>query len=769
MSRLIVKNLPLKLNEKKFKEKLASYGTVTDLKLLYTESGKFRRFAFVGFLHNVEAEKALHGLNKSMLQNQCVTAEICTDLGCTNKTNEKVVIKNKTQCGSVERPNGECLDVTRKQTKTSSEDQKFLKSKTVTRAGKALAMQSLSYDHAVKMKGCPFNITEEQIVEFFFPLKPQSISIHKNKHGTKTGLVIVNFSSSGNAAEALKLNGGYIKNRYIELSVFTQHNVGKRSGEKSVLRKEDSNEHKDCNIEDIMEFGRIFVRNLSYACVENDIETLFTKYGPLSEVNLLVDNLTKKCVGYAFVTFMLPEHALNAFNELDGSVFQGRILHILPAKPREDTVNASGNAQSSFKKEKQASLVKTSSFSHNWNTLFIGTNAVAEAIAEQYDTDKTTVLESSRKHSAAVRVALGETQLVQQTKDFLLENGVCLEAFSKQDFKRSKTVIIVKNLTVGATCTELRKLFEQHAELGRVLLAPAGVTAVVECLDSTGAKNAFVKLAYRKFHRKPLFLEWAPENVFAKVVVSEEPSETKSVVESTDTSEAVGTTLFVKNLNFSTTEESLKAHFETCGKVTLCRISKKKTHKTEELLSMGYGFVQFKQKADAQNALKTLQSSLLDDHTLELKYSHRKVEDNEHAKLKLHASSKEPSSKILVRNVPFQANKKEIYSLFKSFGELRSVRLPHKASIVSTGSSSHRGFAFVDFVTEDDAKRAFKTLCASTHLYGRRLVLEWADSKKDSVDSLRRKTAEKYVSNPKKRKEHLEQAICDAENEVNNF
>ena len=40
-------------------------------------------------------------------------------------------------------------------------------------------------------------------------------------------------------------------------------------------------------------------------------------------------------------------------------------------------------------------------------------------------------------------------------------------------------------------------------------------------------------------------------------------------------------------------------------------------------------------------------------------------------------------------------------------------------------------------------QRAFEALCSSTHLYGRRLVLEWAEDE-DSVEALRKRTAEHY-------------------------
>ena len=40
-------------------------------------------------------------------------------------------------------------------------------------------------------------------------------------------------------------------------------------------------------------------------------------------------------------------------------------------------------------------------------------------------------------------------------------------------------------------------------------------------------------------------------------------------------------------------------------------------------------------------------------------------------------------------------------------------------------------------------QRAFNALCHSTHLYGRRLVLEWADSE-ETIDELRKKTAQHF-------------------------
>ena len=51
-----------------------------------------------------------------------------------------------------------------------------------------------------------------------------------------------------------------------------------------------------------------------------------------------------------------------------------------------------------------------------------------------------------------------------------------------------------------------------------------------------------------------------------------------------------------------------------------------------------------------------------------------------------------------------------------------------------------RSFAFVEYLTAEEAKAAFEALGSSTHLYGRRLALEFA-KEEESVDDMRAKTA----------------------------
>ena len=122
-------------------------------------------------------------------------------------------------------------------------------------------------------------------------------------------------------------------------------------------------------------------------------------------------------------------------------------------------------------------------------------------------------------------------------------------------------------------------------------------------------------------------------------------------------------------------------------------------------MSMGYGFVQFYKYADTEKALKVLQGKRLNDHCLELKRSNRAVQTEENESSTKRKSIGKGSTKLVVRNVPFEANAREVEEIFKTFGALKGIRLPKKVT------GSHRGFAFVDFHSKEEAKKAFEALC----------------------------------------------------------
>lgn len=257
------------------------------------------------------------------------------------------------------------------------------------------------------------------------------------------------------------------------------------------------------------------------------------------------------------------------------------------------------------------------------------------------------------------------------------------------------------------------------------------------------ARAALKGLAYRRYHHTPLYLEWAPLNVVKRTVddVSEKERSTSKSKASVDQIKSVEhtegadndesfSTLYVKNLSFSTTEDMIRDHLNKHGLVEGVRaISLPRKTQGDRQLPMGFGFIEFKSPQIGSTALSRLPSSVLDGRTLEFKPSNKRI-----SVLKpMSANAVIESSKLLVRNVAFQATQKEIRDLFSAFGSVKRVRIPKKMG------GEHRGFAFVDFGSSKEAKAAKEAL-ANTHLYGRHLVLEWASEEETSMEALRKRS-----------------------------
>jgi multiple RNA-binding domain-containing protein 1 len=126
----------------------------------------------------------------------------------------------------------------------------------------------------------------------------------------------------------------------------------------------------------------------------------------------------------------------------------------------------------------------------------------------------------------------------------------------------------------------------------------------------------------------------------------------------------------------------------------------------------------------------------VDHHAWTLKFSKRNIDSSNERSL-AQKPIKAHGTKLLVRNVPFEASKRELRDLLSTFGQIKTIRLPKKFT------GEHRGFCFVDFLTEQEAKHAFEGL-TNTHFYGRHLVIEWAEDD-DSLGSLREKTAKRFI------------------------
>jgi cold-inducible RNA-binding protein len=102
-----------------------------------------------------------------------------------------------------------------------------------------------------------------------------------------------------------------------------------------------------------MNENRLFVGNLSYQTMENDLQDYFSQAGAVTSVNLMLDKVTGKSRGFAFVEYATAEEANKAVEQFHNKEFQGRALTVNVARPREERSNRWSNNPGEARSERR--------------------------------------------------------------------------------------------------------------------------------------------------------------------------------------------------------------------------------------------------------------------------------------------------------------------------------------------------------------------------------------------------------------------------------
>jgi len=81
---------------------------------------------------------------------------------------------------------------------------------------------------------------------------------------------------------------------------------------------------------------KLFVGNLSFNTTENSLHEAFSAHGNVVEANLMMDRMTGRSRGFAFVTYSTPEEAQKAIEAMSGAQLDGRALTVNVARPKEE-------------------------------------------------------------------------------------------------------------------------------------------------------------------------------------------------------------------------------------------------------------------------------------------------------------------------------------------------------------------------------------------------------------------------------------------------
>ena len=686
-TRIIVKNLPKNITEEEIKKHFSQKGVITDIKIMHKENGQSRNFCFIGFKTEQSAKEAIKYFNQTYLKTMKVSVEIAKLQGDPSLRKKGKFSKNK--------------KIVKNENNNENKDNEEIE----TKESKIKKILDLSK----KTKNAD---------KFDEVLKNQKKEEKEDKENKE------------NDDEKYENEDNSIKEKEKE--------------NKSEIKEEGENKINSLINQKNLDPKRLYLRNIPFDITEDDIRKKFEKYGQINEIHIPINYKTNQSFGYAYISYETVESTIMAINKMDGEYFMGRKLHISIAeekysKPQSELKHKfNPKDKSSYKKEKTNKLKANYNDETNWNYLFLNQNAVIDTISKRLKIPKEELL-SQNNADVAVQIAAMETTIINETKDWLKQQGINLDILKgkRQDCIRSKTIILVKNISNKTKKEDLQNLLERYGNLVRLLLSPSNTLAICEYVNKKHAENCIKHLSYTELDGEPLYLEFAPEGLITpeskdknnnkfenKEIIDINEDEEEKKEDEINLVEGQGKILFVKNLDFSTNEKQLKKFFEKKGYIVK-KVEIAKHLKEGKNVSSGFGFVELKDEKMVLKAMKNLQGALLGGHSLKLNISKSNNNDTKKEFLKNkrkreteyndyeYEDENISNNKLLIKNLAFEANKEEIRKLFKVYGQVKNLRLPTKID------GSHRGFAFIEFMSHEEAQKAFKQL-QNTHFYGRK-------------------------------------------------
>lgn len=179
--------------------------------------------------------------------------------------------------------------------------------------------------------------------------------------------------------------------------------------------------------------------------------------------------------------------------------------------------------------------------------------------------------------------------------------------------------------------------------------------------------------------------------------------------------------LYIGNIDYGTTDDSLRIYFEKHGNVTDAFVPKEKGTSRPR----GFGFVTFATRSEAISAMEKLDGTELDGRTIRI--SESKPREKTNGPFNANGSAE---VKLFVGNLSFDTQTDSIKALFESIGPVNDCYMP-----TDRGNNRPRGFAFVT-MPSNQAEEAMKRLTGQD-LDGRAIRIEEAGGKKASRDDFR--------------------------------
>ncbi|XP_005997412.1 nucleolin isoform X2 [Latimeria chalumnae] len=273
------------------------------------------------------------------------------------------------------------------------------------------------------------------------------------------------------------------------------------------------------------------------------------------------------------------------------------------------------------------------------------------------------------------------------------------KAYSKEvreEFKKAREsrTLFVKNLAHSTTPESLRVVFENAVDI-RVPVMNNGANkgiAYIEFETEADADEAMDEKQGAEVDGRAVIVDFTGKKSRKGSIPTYPP-------------DADSRTLLVNNLSYRATQEALQEMFE---KATFIRLPQNKLGRAK-----GYAFVEFGTVEDAQEALENCNNKEIAGRQVRLEFSRPEGQRSKRGPIG-------PTKILMVRGLSQETTED---SLKKAFDGAIAGRL-----VINRLTGECKGFGFVEFNTEEEAKTALETM-QDGEVDGSKVVLEFAKPK----------------------------------------
>ncbi|MXQ79361.1 hypothetical protein E5288_WYG000217 [Bos mutus] len=275
-------------------------------------------------------------------------------------------------------------------------------------------------------------------------------------------------------------------------------------------------------------------------------------------------------------------------------------------------------------------------------------------------------------------------------------NEIKLEKPKGKDSKKDRDArtLLAKNLPYKVTQDELKEVFEDAVEIR--LVSKDGKSkgiAYIEFKTEADAEKTLEEKQGTEIDGRSISLYYTGEKG--------QSQDHRGGKNSTWSGESK--TLVLSNLSYSATEETLQEVFE---KATHIKVPQNQNGK-----SKGYAFIEFASFEDAKEALNSCNKREIEGRAIRLELQGPRGSPN---------ARSQPSKTLFVKGLSEDTTEETLKESFD--GSIRARIVTDR----ETGSS--KGFGFVDFNSEEDAKAA-KEAMEDGEIDGNKVTLDWAKPK----------------------------------------